>query len=277
MPPLQSTILCLAIATAHLWFFSTAAMAANTDNQHSSADHCDYLPGPDDAETVAAAGEGVTTAWYGNRTEIYGHGVLGDAIEAHTLYARVSSMAADECAMSVTLDDSSVFEDVTPRIADVTGDGVNDIITIESHRDSGASLAIYGLKNGQLQKLATTPYIGQSYRWLAPVGTADFNNDGSNDVAFVQTPHLAGILQIWSFKDARAERLAAKAGFSNHRIGENFITGGIANCEGQPVVVVPDRQWQSTMAATYSDGTIHAREVASKVSSKAIMQKLQCR
>ena len=202
--------------------------------------------------------------------------MLGDAIEAHTLYAKSHEAADSDCAMQVTLGNNSVFEDVTPRIADVTGDGINDIITIESHADKGASLAIYGFTDGRLQKISSTPHIGQSYRWLAPVGAADFNADGSNDVAFVQTPHLAGILQIWSFKDGRAEQLAAKAGFSNHRIGENFITGGISVCADQATIVVPDRSWQSTMSATFDDGTIKAMEVTDSVTAETIEDALQC-
>ena len=250
--------------------------ADSNSGQNTDTDPCQYIPGPHDAETITATGDGITTAWYGNSTEIYGHGVLGDAVEAHTLYAKIHTMSEDDCALQVTLDEQSVFEDVSPRIADVTGDGINDIITIESHSNKGASLAIYGLHNGQLQKLTSTPYIGQSYRWLAPVGTADFNADGTDDVAFVQTPHLAGILQIWSFKNKGAQKLASKPGFSNHRIGENFITGGIANCNGQPVIIVPDRSWRSTLSATLSDGTIQAKELAKTVDNDIIERHLLC-
>ena len=107
----------------------------------------------------------------------------------------------DKFALEVTLDDQSVFEDVNPRIADVTGDGQNDIIVIESRTDQGASLAIYGIENDELKKIASTPFIGTPNRWLAPIGTADFNSDGVNDVAYVQTPHLASVLKIWSFKN----------------------------------------------------------------------------
>lgn len=240
------------------------------------ADKCSYLPGPADAEIVTAIGKGITTAWYGNRTEIYGHGVLGDAIEAHTLYVKTNTMSATDCALHITLDAHAVFEDVNPRIADVTGDGYNDVIVIESNLDTGASLAIYGIENGHFQKLASTPHIGQSNRWLAPVGTADFNADGIEDVVFIETPHLGGDLQIWSFKDRLARKLAAQRGFSNHKIGENTMTGGIAQCGGPPIIVVPDRRWQTTMAATLTGGTIQAVEVENSVSGDVIARKLAC-
>ncbi len=275
MRQLQMTVfLFTALAAQHLFAAQSAGEATTAANH--TGNNCRYIAGPADAETVTASGAGVTVAWYGNSTEIYGHGVLGDAIEAHTLYAKPQSMSASDCALQLTLDEQSVFEDVSPRIADVTGDGRNDIITIESHVDKGASLAIYGIRDGQLQKLSSTPYIGQSNRWLAPVGSADFNADGTDDVAFVQTPHLAGILQIWSFADGVAQQLASKAGFSNHRIGENFITGGIAQCDERPVIIVPDRTWRSTMAATFSNGTIQATEVAEVASQEVIDRKLAC-
>lgn len=254
--------------------FLAAPLSAATSPDGNDA--CQYIPGPHDAGVVEATGNGVSMAWYGSATEIYGHAVLGDGIEAHTLYVRTDSMAADDCAIGITLDDDSVFEDVTPRIADVTGDGVNNIITIESHQNQGASLAIYGVSDGKLSKQVSTPYIGQSYRWLAPVGVADFNSDGSPDVAIIVTPHLAGVLQIWSFKDDAPQRLASQPGFSNHRIGENFITGGVAQCNGKDVMVVPDRTWRSTMTVTFSNGELQAVQTADDVTSATIEQQLAC-
>ena len=67
----------------------TTKEADTNSGQKKATDPCQYIPGPHDAETITATGDGITTAWYGNSTEIYGHGVLGDAVEAHTLLSLI--------------------------------------------------------------------------------------------------------------------------------------------------------------------------------------------
>lgn len=242
------------------------------------ANDCEYKAGPPDAGKVTAENpiqdKGVTTAWYGDATRIYAHGVLGDSIEAHTLYAKLGN--TDDCAISITLDDQSVFEDVTPRIADVTGDGINDVITIESHQNKGASLAVYGVINSQLVKIASAPHIGTPNRWLAPAGIADFNNDGVNDVSYVQTPHIGGILRVWSFKGEGSILLASKRGYSNHRIGENFITGGLRNCGQGPQLVLPDQQWATTQVVSINGKSISNTQYAENTNADTIAKALQC-
>ncbi|MEM7256889.1 MAG: VCBS repeat-containing protein, partial [Pseudomonadota bacterium] len=200
---------------------------------------------------------------------------LGDAIEADTLY--VLPQGHDGCALALTLDTDTVFEDVTPRIADVTGDAQEDIITIESDAQAGAALAIYSIKNNQLIRVAATPFIGTRYRWLAPIGTADFNRDNIADVAYVERPHLAGVLMIWSFAGEQPVLLASQPGFSNHRIGENYNTGGIATCGDTPQIIIPDRRWQQTMAITLKNDQLAAAAVAPDISPATIDKYLACR
>lgn len=243
------------------------------------AANCDYKAGPPDAGIATSAkvsgNSGIVSAWYGDATTLYTHGVLGDAIEAHTLYAHIEG--DNHCALAITLDQHSVFEDVTPRIADVTGDGNNNVIAIESHINKGASLAIYGIKNQQLTKVASAPHIGKANRWLAPVGIADFNHDGIDDVAYVQTPHIGGILKIWSFKAGEPTLLASKAGFSNHKIGQNFITGGIRNCGANTELVLPNQQWSQTLIASVNGDSIKVRPYAPKVEPNTVEQAINCK
>ncbi len=237
---------------------------------------CDIASGPPDATVASAAGQGIARAWFTDATRRYGHAILGDDIEAGGLYASADS--EQPCQYSVILEEDSVFEDVTPRIADVTGDGRNDVIVIETREDAGASLAVYGLNDqGEFTKLVATPYIGRAYRWLAPAGIADFNGDGVDDVAFVQTPHIGGILRVWSFKNNVAEQLAVRAGFSNHRIGERTIAGGLRECDGQLELVLPTASWQSTVVAAVTESMeIDVREIASDAQAATLLSALDC-
>lgn len=238
-----------------------------------AAEDCEYLPSPPDAGSANSAD--IESAWYGGATDRYAHGVLGDSIEATTLY--VKHRDNTDCALAFTLDEQRVFEDVTPRIADVTGDGRDNIIAIESHTDHGAALAIYGIQNDELVRVTGTPPIGTRYRWLAPIGSADFNGDDIQDVAYIETPHLAGVLQIWSFADGQARKLVSKAGFSNHRIGENTNTGGVVQCHGRPRIVVPDVRWSRTMTVEFTNDILIVEQVANDTNRETISQHLACR
>ncbi len=253
-----------------------AAAALCVSQAHAAAD-CTYLAGPPDAGIATAAKDstGVSQAWYGQATTDYAHGVLGDAIEANILYAQVAG--TDTCAAAIKLPEDSVFEDITPRIGDVTGDGRNDVIVIESHRELGASIAIYSIDEAQLLKVASTPYIGTAYRWLAPVGVADFTGDAVADVAYVETPHIGGNLKVWSFKNEKPLLIGSAPGFSNHRIGQNYITGGIRDCGKGPEMVVPGKEWDRTLIATVVDDTIVVDTYADNSNRSTIDLALQCR
>jgi hypothetical protein len=235
---------------------------------------CDYPGGPPDAQEVRAEGPGVIWAQYSNATEIYRHGVLGDGIEAEVL--RAMTALTGPCESYAYPGEGVVFEDVTPRIADVTGDGLNDVVVIETRVDAGASLAVYGMEGETFAKLAATPYIGRPNRWLAPAGIADFDGDGVLDVAYVETPHIGGILRLWSFKDNAAREIASAPGFSNHRIGENFISGGLRDCGAGPELVLPDAGWRRTLVARLEAGAIEVEVAAEDADPATIARAMEC-
>ena len=81
----------------------------------ASALACDYPGPPPGSGEARAEGDGAIWAGFSNATESYGHGVLGDRIEAQGL--RVVTAITGPCETSVFLEDGSVFEDLTPRIA----------------------------------------------------------------------------------------------------------------------------------------------------------------
>ena len=234
---------------------------------------CDYPGGPPDARPATADGAGVTWAYLSNATEIYDHGVLGDAIEASAL--RALTTVNGPCD-KVWLGGTAVFEDVTPRIADVTGDGLNDIVVVETDLAKGAQLAVYGLADGTFGKLAATPHIGRRHRWLAPAGIADFDGDAVRDVAYVETPHIGGTLMIWSFAGGEPRRLARAPGFSNHRIGENTIAGGVRDCGAGPELVLPSADWSKTLVARLTGWTIATETLAEDAEPATLAQALAC-
>lgn len=215
------------------------------------ANDSDLLP---HGEIAVANGPGITEAYYGCATRRYAHGVLGDAIEGGCLIVK----NAQGETRRYTLDDQFVFEDVTPRIADMDADGDNDVIVVQSDVRLGAALAIYSLNDSDnLELLATTPAIGRSFRWLAPAGIADFNADGQNDVAYVQTPHIGGILKVWSLNDGQLELLDEMSGVSNHSIGSTRVSLSRVvdhDDDGKPDLALPDQRSSEILVFSMQPG-----------------------
>lgn len=202
-----------------------------------------------DSTISTAIGQGVVKAMFSCATSRYAHGVLGDAIEAGCL------VVEDETGTTyvIELSENQVFEDLIPRIADIDGNGSNDVVVIRSDSQAGAALAVYSIENKQAIELAATPPIGTAFRWLAPVGIADFNDDNRLDIAYVQTPHIGGILKVWSMTENGFEQIAEQRGFSNHSIGSNRVsTAKLLDHNGDGVmdIALPDQRRQKTLFVT---------------------------
>ncbi|MCK0167770.1 VCBS repeat-containing protein [Jannaschia sp. S6380] len=222
----------------------------------------DPLPG---SPTVRSDGNPFGFAYYWDATDIYPHGVLGDRIEARAVIAYLPDEGF--CDVIRAGDGRAVFEDTAPRIVDVTGDGRDELVLVASDPDLGSRLEVWGyVSRGvgpehDIRLLAATPHIGTRHRWLAPAAIADLDGDGHVEVAYVDRPHLAKVVRIWRYADGDFREVAQASGFTNHRIGEPFISGGLRDCGTGPEVVLASADWSRRMAVTFRDGRISARDV----------------
>ncbi len=218
----------------------------------------------------------VLGATYTAPTTRYAHGVLGDAVEWGALTLRIDSCPA--CAavraetITITLPDTRVFEDIAPRLADLDGDGAPEVIVVETDVARGAALAVYGPGG----KIAQTPHIGQSNRWLAPLGSADLDGDGYVELAYIDRPHLAKTLRIWRFANGALEPVADLPGLTNHRIGEDFISGGIRHCGPRPQIITADARWARVIATTLTTGRLQTRDLGPFTGPDSLTAALTC-
>jgi hypothetical protein len=197
-----------------------------------------------DAKAYAAE---LVDAWFGTPTDIYPHRIMGEIPERLVLHARDSAGRRYDVDLRDTGPDHNVFEDIAPRLADADGDGQVDLIVVESSQSEGAQLAVYGLRQGRLRKVAATPHIGTRFRWLAPVAIADLDGDGRIDLAYVDRPHLGKTLRIWSWAAGGLTQIAEMPGLTNHRIGDAFIWGGLRLCDQGPEMVLADGDFRSVV------------------------------
>ena len=239
------------------WLLTVGIAAACETSPHQTTDM------PESVVFSQTPGPGIRTAWYDAPTTRYGHGVLGDAIEAGALYAEAAG-PGDGCeVIGIVLDPDHVFEDVAPRLADLDGDGRNEIITVRARLDLGAQLAVYGdVGDGDaLRLVVATPFIGQSNRWLAPVGAADLDGDGLVEIAYIDRPHLARILRVWRYRAGTLEEVATLGGLTNHRIGEDYISGGMRDCGGGPEMILATTDWARMVAVRFDGRDLISRDL----------------
>jgi len=209
-------------------------------------------------DTVLTTGsQGIRKAWFARPTRRYGHGVLGDAVEAGSLKAELDNGKTAELVLA----ESAVFEDRLPRLADIDGDGRDEILVVKSYLDRGAAVSLIGAVDGHLEILAESPAIGLSHRWLNPVGAADFDGDGKTEIAVVITPHIGGTLQLYEWQGSRLVPDHRIFGFSNHAMGSRELgLSAVIDINGDGVMdmVVPDAGRQSLVGISFSNGQLAA-------------------
>lgn len=208
---------------------------------------------------VAYADGDIPAAWYVGPTRRYAHGVLGDAVEASAL--RVQT--ADGAHLTYDLPANMVFEDRTPRIADLDGDGRNEVITIRSSTSEGGGLAIYGLREGRLAEVAANDFIGLANRWLNIAAIADVTGDGRKDIADVRTPHIGGMLRLFRY-DRDLTLISEIDGFSNHAIGaheQRLSAVADIDGDGDMEIAVPSDSRAAMRIIDYRDGLVEIASV----------------
>jgi len=217
---------------------------------------------------AAPAAAEIVSARYADPTTRYDHGVLGDAVEWGALELRL----ADGTGRRLVLPETRVFEDTGPRLADLDGDGAPEVIAVESDLRLGARLSVYGA--GGL--IAASPFIGQRHRWLAPVGAADLDGDGAMEIAWVDRPHLARILRVWRFENGALREIASAPGLTNHRVGDDVISGGIRDCGDGPEMVLAAPDWSRVVTARLVDRRLVTRPLDLPATAPGFRRALAC-
>jgi hypothetical protein len=168
---------------------------------------------------IATGKRDIARAWFAEPTEAYDHGVLGDKVEASALVIE----RTDGSRTTVKLAADAVFEDLEPRLADLDGDGKDEIVVVKSYLARGSALAVIAERKGKYEIVAETPPLGGPHRWLNPAGIGDFNADSRMDIALVRQPHVVGQLELWSYINGGLRKTAEMPDVSNHIIGSRAL------------------------------------------------------
>lgn len=110
---------------------------------------------------------------------------------------------------------------------------------------------------------------------LAP-RLADIDGDGRIEIAYIDRPHLAKILRLWRWDGSpHLSHVADLSGVTNHKIGWDFIAGGVRDCGVGPEMIVSSADWSRTVSVTY-DGDFHVTDLAITPTPKSLANAVIC-
>ena len=202
-------------------------------------------------DSEVSSSKTIRAAWLTGSTQRYRHAILGDDVEASGFAVIDRSGKRYE----VELDENSVFEDRKVRIADIDKDGLEELILVRAYKKSGAALVVYGIRNNKLVKIAETPSIGLSNRWLNPAVVADIDNDGELEIAYVETPHIGGILHVLNLRKGKLVYKYKSFSTSNHGIGSRIQELAAAvdwNGDGVTDIALPNANRTAMKIVSYA-------------------------
>lgn len=164
-------------------------------------------------------------------TRDYPHEALGSAVHARSLVVaerRATPPGGDPKPVPtersrIEAGPGAVFEDLEPRLVDLDGDGVPEIVLVRSTRDKGSSLVVVGKRGGAWRVVAETPPDGEPFRWLNVAAAGDLGPGLPHAIAIVRRPHLDGLLQVWRLDGDRLVLAGEAPGYANHAYGSTAL------------------------------------------------------
>lgn len=157
-------------------------------------------------------------------TERYGHGVLGDAIEAAAV-ALIETEPEPTVSLTIPIPEPMVIEGIAPLWADITGDGRREIIVTLSNEGQGAQIVVY---NEDGARMASGPAIGRGFRWRHQLAVAPFGPDGELELVDVLTPHIGGVVEYYRLDGNELKIVAQTPGYTSHVIGTRNLDMAVA-------------------------------------------------
>jgi hypothetical protein len=161
---------------------------------------------------------------YTDPTAEYGHGIMGDKLEAGSL-TLVSTQPEPPITRVIPAPAGYVLEGIAPIWIDLDADGQREIVVTRSNAGAGAQLV---LLNEMGDLIATGPAIGQGGRWRHQLSAGPFGPNGEIELVDVLTPHIGGPIEFFQWRDDELAVTAEADGYTSHVIGSRNLDMAVA-------------------------------------------------
>ena len=174
-------------------------------------------------------------------TDRYPHSALGDNLEATAV--AVVTVGVNEVEM-VYRSENDVIESIAPLLADVDGDGIDDVaLTISNDRE--AWIVVASSTGGGV--LATSDPVDRLLGWRQLVAVGPLGPTGQIEIAEILYPEANGSVRFLNLRGNDLRVVAARAGYRSHEFGARNLEQALAadvDRDGYLEVIVPtfDRQ-----------------------------------
>ncbi len=172
-------------------------------------------------------------------TPLYGHGVLGDGLEAAS-FSLIDTSDLGKSTLRVPIAAPQVIEGIAPIWADLNGDTTLEIIVTLSDEIQGAQIVVFD-ESGN--RIAASEPIGRGYRWRHQIAVAPLGPNGEIELVSVRTPHLGRIVEYFQLEDSRLQLVAEAQGFTSHTIGSrnlDMAAVGDFDSDGRLELLIPN-------------------------------------
>ena len=169
-------------------------------------------------------------------TDRYPHSALGDNLEATAV--AVVTVGVNEVEM-VYRSENNVIESIAPLLADVDGDGIDDVaLTVSNDRE--AWIVVASSTGGGV--VAISDPVDRLLGWRQLVAVGPLGPTGQTEIAEIVYPDADGRVQFLSLAGGDLRVAATRAGYRSHEFGARNLEQALAadvDRDGHLEVIVP--------------------------------------
>jgi hypothetical protein len=200
---------------------------------------------------VAKGSHPFVEVWLADAVERAGTGVLpvsrSGALVARDRVARVHSLGVPT---------GRAIGHTGPRLADLDGDGRDEVVVAMTREAEGAALVIITLRQDGLSIVAESEPERRG-TWRDPIAVVDLDGDGGSEIATVTAGDDVGRLEIWRMAGNALDRVMSMKDFSSQIEGtRNAGMADIADMDGDGIadLIVPSADRRSLRVISLAGG-----------------------